>query len=98
MQRICGKCRTEKSLDDFYRDKNKPRGRSLVCKPCSDAYRRDPGAVKRAKLTWYHRNREQEKIKARLNRQRFPMRYKATRAKHLAKKKREKDALAMRAT
>src|SRR4051812_33404171 len=34
-KRVCGKCRLEKSLEDFPRDRNEKLGRRYWCKPCS---------------------------------------------------------------
>lgn len=34
---MCQKCRLTKNLDDFYRDKSKPTGRTSRCKECKES-------------------------------------------------------------
>lgn len=50
LSKLCRKCNTTKSLDEFMRDKGRPDGRHSVCKECKRSYNRsDKGkeAVKR---------------------------------------------------
>ena len=39
ISKICGRCKDEKNLDEFYREKAKPDGRAVYCKECSKAVR-----------------------------------------------------------
>jgi hypothetical protein len=39
--RHCGGCDSSKSLKYFYKDKNRPLGKSYLCKPCSRAKKRN---------------------------------------------------------
>lgn len=41
MTRKCSKCNIVKNLDLFYNDKNKPLGKSYLCKSCSKAKKRN---------------------------------------------------------
>lgn len=53
--KVCTKCRTEKSLDDFHRQPTGPQGRHSWCKPCANAFQR--GVRKRKDTTENRRER-----------------------------------------
>jgi hypothetical protein len=62
MKRHCSKCKTKKPLDDFYRDKGGPLGRSYVCKVCTkDRVRQwnldNPNKTKIRSRIWRMENR-----------------------------------------
>lgn len=40
--RICERCQTEKPLEEFYRNRSRPQGRSYWCKDCCKLYERLP--------------------------------------------------------
>ncbi|KKM01344.1 hypothetical protein LCGC14_1795370 [marine sediment metagenome] len=40
--RICGLCREEKPIEEYYRNKSRPSGRGFWCKECCKGYERLP--------------------------------------------------------
>jgi len=61
MFRTCAKCKTEKTKEDFYKNKSEPLGISYTCKPCARQYNLDwktknPGKNNIATKKWSIRN------------------------------------------
>lgn len=67
---ICGLCKVEKSIDDFYRDRKKLNGLSSYCRECAKqkskgSYSRNPERAKESMRRWREKNPEINKaIKA----------------------------------
>lgn len=64
--KMCGKCATEKPLEDFYRDKNHKLGRAHWCKACASAYEKarywkDPERERALSLERYRKNHAQRR-------------------------------------
>ncbi len=61
MTKICTKCKTQKDLDDFHKNKNNPDGRSYQCKTCSIKRTMDwflaqsPDVIKAINIRRYYR-------------------------------------------
>ena len=65
--KICPKCREEKPLEEFYRDKSKKDGRHSYCKICSSQtnklwYQENLEEVKNRAKDWKYKNKEKAKI------------------------------------
>lgn len=63
MTRVCGLCKVEKPLDDFYNAKNKKLGKAYRCKPCtkktsSQWYKNNNDAAKKSFQEYYLRTKE----------------------------------------
>ena len=54
MTKVCPKCKEEKSVDSYHRDRSKSSGISSYCKVCSNSRKRDSSSAKR----WRERNPE----------------------------------------
>lgn len=50
MTKLCNKCSTIKSLDEFYKDKNRADGRTSLCKECIKAYQKAYQSENRSQL------------------------------------------------
>lgn len=60
---VCYKCKTEKPITEFYRDKSTPTGYARMCKECSkkdcaERYRKNPGPYKERAHKWRAENYE----------------------------------------
>ena len=57
--RKCQKCKKEKSLTEFYRNKSKPQGRTYVCKQCDKETSNERYRKKRERnpITYYQKDR-----------------------------------------
>lgn len=65
MIKLCKSCQTNKSLEEFGRNKRYPDGRQLKCKECRRAYDRQWYATTPSGQKWKKRSRERQKeIKA----------------------------------
>lgn len=65
----CARCQTEKPLDAFHRDKNRPDGLYHTCKACKREihkarYWADPEAGRQRYRDWYAANSEQERARS----------------------------------
>ena len=61
--KICYKCREEKPLEEFYRDKTRKDGRHSLCKTCSNQrmklyYQKNSEEIKNRARNWEKNNRE----------------------------------------
>lgn len=63
MSKICTKCKEEKPLSEFYKDKSKKDGLKYYCKECdkkkvTDWQKKNPDRVKQLYSEYYERNRD----------------------------------------
>lgn len=64
-QKVCSKCRLEKSLSEFYTDKKRKDGKTPQCKDCAKAYREaNKNRIAETKRLRYQENKEFHKAKS----------------------------------
>ncbi len=63
MNKTCGKCKLNKSTDEFHKDSNKISGFTSYCKECKTLYRKNNIEQFRArKLRWYQKKKLQKSL------------------------------------
>lgn len=70
MRRTCTDCKSELPLEEFSRDKNRPLGRSYICKPCMSARAKAWAKKNKARASakgrqWREANREKVRASSR---------------------------------
>ena len=63
MNKTCGKCKINKSTDQFHKDSSKISGFTSYCKECKTLYRKNNIEQFRArKLKWYQKKKLQKSL------------------------------------